>query len=241
MTTDSGAGQRPILLAVAHGSRDPAAQRRIRALARQTAELAPGIEVRAAFLENAAPGLAGSLARAVADAGRSRVAIVPLLLAPGYHLSEDIGQAADRAGVPAAAPLGPDVALVPVLAGRLAAARVPAGTPVVLAAAGSRDPRAAEDTRLQASLLSIRLRAPVMAGYVSAARPTVAEAVDALSAAADGPVAVATYLLAPGLFHDQLLASAAAWVSEPLGDHPAIAALVLSRFRTCQTAAAMPA
>jgi sirohydrochlorin ferrochelatase len=44
-------------------------------------------------------------------------------------------------------------------------------------------------------------------------------------------VAVASYLLAPGVFQDRLRASGAAWVSAPLGDHPAVAALILERFR----------
>jgi sirohydrochlorin ferrochelatase len=43
---------------------------------------------------------------------------------------------------------------------------------------------------------------------------------------------VASYLLAPGVFQDRLRASGAAWVSAPLGDHPAVAGLVLDRFRS---------
>jgi hypothetical protein len=45
------------------------------------------------------------------------------------------------------------------------------------------------------------------------------------------PVAVAAYLLAPGLFHDRLWASTGTWVSGPIGDHPAVAELILDRFR----------
>ena len=61
--------------------------------------LAPGIDVRTAFLENARPALPAALSLAVSDAGRDAVGIVPLLLAPGYHLSQDIGRAAALAGV----------------------------------------------------------------------------------------------------------------------------------------------
>jgi sirohydrochlorin ferrochelatase len=46
------------------------------------------------------------------------------------------------------------------------------------------------------------------------------------------PVAVASYLLAPGHFQDQLYASGADWVTEPLGGHPALAGLVIDRYRT---------
>ncbi|MGE5136795.1 MAG: sirohydrochlorin chelatase [Gemmatimonadota bacterium] len=253
----------PVLLAVAHGSRDPAAQECVHALLARVRGLDPGPDVRAAFLENAEPALPGALSRAVAGAGPAGVTVVPLLLATGYHVSQDIGRAAAAAGVQASAPLGPDPALVPVLAQRLAAAGVPAGTPVVLAAAGSRDPRSARDTERQAGLLARELAVPVRAAYLSAARPTVAEAVAALAgqpvraaspaagpadraaSPAAGPsvrpVAVATFLLAPGLFYDQLGASGAAWVSGPLGPHPAVARLVLDRFRAARARAAASA
>jgi sirohydrochlorin ferrochelatase len=219
---------RPVLLAVAHGSRDPAAQQTVRLLAGRAGELAPGIEVLTAFVQNAGP----SLAEALTAADGRHVVIVPLLLSAGYHLSTDIGEAAGRPGVPVAAPLGPDPGLVPVLADRLRAAGVPAGTPVVLAAAGSTDPRAADDARNQATLLASHLQAPVLAAFASAARPTVGEAVADLAARTGGPVAVASYLLAPGVFAGRLRATGAAWVSAPLGDHPAVAGLILERFRS---------
>jgi sirohydrochlorin ferrochelatase len=219
---------RPVLLAVAHGSCDPRAQRTVRSLARRASGLAPGVEVRAAFVQNAAP----SLAEALATAGRRHVVVVPLLLSAGYHLSTDIGEAAARAGVPVTAPLGPGPGLVPALADRLRAAGAAPGTPVVLAAAGSTDPRAAGETRSQAALLASHLQAPVLAAFASAGRPTVGEAVAGLAARTGGPVAVASYLLAPGVFAGRLRASGAAWVSAPLGDHPAVAGLVLERFRS---------
>jgi len=218
---------RPVLLAVAHGSRDPKAQQTVRSLAAAAGELDPGVEVRTAFVQNAEPSLAGALAAAA----QRHVVVVPLLLSAGYHLSQDIGEVATRAGVPVAAPLGPGPELVPALAGRLRAAGVPAGTPVVLAAAGSADPRAAGDARNQATLLASHLQAPVLAAFASAARPTVGEAIAALADRTGGPVAVASYLLAPGVFHDRLRASGAGWVSAPLGDHPAVAAQILDRFR----------
>jgi sirohydrochlorin ferrochelatase len=217
----------PVLLAVAHGSRDAQAQQTVRSIAGRVAGLAPGTEVRTAFVQNAEPSLAGALTAA----GPRQVVIVPLLLSAGYHLSQDIGEAAAQAGVPVAAPLGPGPGLVPALADRLRAAGTPPGTPAVLAAAGSTDPRAAGDARNQAALLAAHVQAPVLAAFASADRPTVGEAVAALAARTGGPVAVASYLLAPGVFAGRLGASGAAWVSAPLGDHPAVAALILERFR----------
>jgi sirohydrochlorin ferrochelatase len=220
---------RPVLLAVAHGSRDRRAQAAVRSLAAQVRHLAPGVDVRVAFLQHARPSLAQALAEARAVAGTA-VTIVPLLLAGGYHLGQDIAPAAGRAGVPVAGPLGPDPRLVTALADALSAAGAPDGIPVVLAAAGSADPAARAAAGRQAALLAAHRRAPVLAGFASAGRPTVTEAVAALAGPAAGPVAVAAYLLAPGQFHGRLAATGASWVGAPLASHPAVAALVLDRY-----------
>src|SRR5690349_13029218 len=145
----SGAGfvMSPVLLAVAHGSRDPAAQECVLALTGRAATLAAGTPVRTAFVQNALPSLAEGLHDAVTQAGADGVVIVPLLLSSGYHLSSDIAGAARAAGATVAAPLGPGPRLVRPLADRLAEAGAPPEVPVVLAAAGSRDPRALADIR----------------------------------------------------------------------------------------------
>jgi sirohydrochlorin ferrochelatase len=220
-----------VLLAVAHGSRDPAAQECVLSLTRRVATLAGGTRVAAAFVQNAAPSLAEGLRDAVAHAGADGVVVVPLLLSSGYHLSSDITGAARAAGVPVAAPLGPGPRLVRPLADRLAEAGAPGRAPVVLAAAGSRDLRALADVRRQAAMLAAHRRAPVVAAFASAARPRVDEAVSFLADLTGQPVAVASYLLAPGLFHDRLRLGAGRWVSAPIGDHPAAAELVLDSFR----------
>ena len=220
----------PVLLAVAHGSRDPAAQECVLALTRQVATFMPGTQVRTAFVQNASPSLAEGLHDAVAQAGADGVVVVPLLLSGGYHLSSDIAGAARAAGVRLAAPLGPGPALVRALADRLAEAGVPGEVPAVLAAAGSRHPRALADARRQAAMLAAHRGTPVVAAFASAARPTVDEAVSLLASLTGQPVAVATYLLAPGLFHDRLRLGAGRWVSAPIGNHPAAAELILRSF-----------
>ncbi len=221
----------PALLAVAHGSRDPAATDVVRDLARQVRRLAPVLDVRVAFLGHAEPSLPTEL-----DAAGPNTVIVPLLLSSGYHLSADITGAASSTGARVAGPLGPDELLLTALAARLAEAGVPDGTPVVLAAAGSSDRAAAADVRKQAVLLAERLRVPVTAAFASAAPPTVPEAVADLRALTHGPVAVASYLLAPGQFQDQLADSGADWVTAPLGGHPALAGLVIDRYRQAMLA-----
>src|ERR1700728_4392073 len=113
----------PALLAVAHGSRNPAAADVVRKLATQIGRMAPVLDVRGAFLGHAEP----SLRSEVDGAG---AVIVPLLLSTGFHLSADIADAASSAGAHVAAPLGPDQLLLTALTFRLAEAGVPAGTPV---------------------------------------------------------------------------------------------------------------
>jgi sirohydrochlorin ferrochelatase len=232
----------PTLLAVAHGSRDPGATDTVTALVRQVERLAPVLDVQLAFVEHAEPTLAEALNAAGPD-----VVIVPLLLSTGYHLTTDIAGAATavdtaiRTAPRVAGPLGPDPLLVTALTGRLAEAGVPAGTPVVLAAAGSSDPEAATQVAAQADLLADALGVPVDPSFAAAGQPTVTEAVAYLRARTGGPVAVATYLLAPGQFYDRLSQSGADWVTAPIGAHPAVAALVIDRYRTHRTPAARAA
>jgi sirohydrochlorin ferrochelatase len=216
----------PALLAVAHGSRNPAAADVVRKLAKQIGRLAPMLDVRVAFLGHAEPSLPAQL-----NAAGSGTVIVPLLLSSGYHLSADITRAASSAGARIAAPLGPDQLLLTALTARLAEAGVPAGTPVVLAAAGSSDPTAMTDVENQAALLASVLEVPVVAAYLSAATPTVAQAAARLREQTGKAVAVASYLLAPGHFQDQLASCGADWVTDPLGGHPALAGLVIDRYR----------
>jgi sirohydrochlorin ferrochelatase len=80
-------------------------------------------------------------------------------------------------------------------------------------------------------MLAAHRRAPVVAAFASAARPTVDEAVAFLAGLTGQPVAVAAYLLAPGLFHNRLRLGAGRWVTAPIGDHPVAADLILGSFR----------
>lgn len=215
--------RKPPLVAVAHGSSYPAAAQTVTALARNVIRLAPVIDVRVAFVQHAEP----SLPQALAQAGQDAI-VVPLLLSTGYHLRTDIAGQAKRV----AGPLGPDQLLVTALMSRLAEAGVPAGVGVVLAATGSSDPRAADQINAQADLLAAERGAPVVPAFAASGQPSVEDAVTHLREQTRGPVAIASYLLAPGLFHDRLAKSGADWVTAPLGDHPAVAALVIDRYRT---------
>ncbi|MEO3823856.1 sirohydrochlorin chelatase [Actinomadura sp. B10D3] len=237
----------PALLAVAHGTRDPAGPAVVGALLARVRAMRPGLRVAEAYgelsrpsLEDAARGLRGG-----------PVIVVPLLLARGYHALIDIPDRAGRLlpGSVTTRPLGPDALLAGALADRLAAPARPAGErggppprggedrppsrhldAVVLGAAGSADPAGVADVRRAARLLARRLGRPVPYGFVAAGGPALDEVVAGVRSGGARRVAVASYLLAPGRFHDRMAACGADTVARPVGAHPAAARLVLRRY-----------
>ena len=66
---------------------------------------------------------------------------------------------------------------------------------------------------------------------MTAAAPSPAEVVAALRAAGYRRVAIASFLLAPGVFHDRLQTAGADLVSEPIGDHPLVIETIVDRYR----------
>ncbi|MBT2458161.1 sirohydrochlorin chelatase [Streptomyces sp. ISL-86] len=226
----------PTLVAVAHGSRDPRALHTVRALLDRVRELRPVLDVRLGHIELNRP-LLGDTLQEVSGAA----VLVPLLLGRGHHVKRDLPASAARAAhlrIRVAAPLGPHPLLVEALYDRLVEAGWAPGTAVVLAAAGSRDPDSAADTRRSAELLSERLGGvPVVPAYASATAPTVPDAVRALAARGHHRVAVASYFTAPGRFAAQCAAAAPGPAAAPLGAHPGLARLVLLRYDHAAAAA----
>ncbi len=222
----SGASVRPpALVAVAHGSRRPAPQQAVESLLDLVRAQLRGVAVHAAYVQHGHPSLPDVLARV----GRNAV-VVPLLLSRGYHATYDVARVAGAAGVAVTATLGPDPALCDALLDRVAQSRAPADAPVVLAAAGSADPRATADVEQQARALARRRGVAVLAGYASAARPSVDEAVRAVRAGTGRLPVLAPYLIGRGHFCERIDATETGWVAEPLGAHPAVAALVTRRY-----------
>ncbi|GHF54142.1 hypothetical protein GCM10018790_35020 [Kitasatospora xanthocidica] len=228
----------PVLLAVAHGSRDPAAVTSTRALLRLVRSLRPELTVRCCFLDLAEPSLPHALDRLD---GRQPI-LVPLLLGTGYHVRVDIPAALASAGLPPECltpALGPHPLLTEALADRLTGSGAPADAPVVLAGAGSSDPTALADTERMAHLLATRLGRPVTPAHLSAATPTPPQAVAALQAAGHPRVALATYLLSPGFFARRAAGAGATWTAAPLGAHPAVARLALHRYDQARATSAL--
>lgn len=220
------------MVACSHGTSDPAGRQAVDQLRTTVAAARPGLRVVEAYLDVQQPVLPDALV----DLGPAIV--VPLLLASGYHVNVDITDAVEAAGpqVRMAAALGPDAVLVEVLAERLEVAGLSEDHGIVLAAAGSSDRRAVIDVERTASGLSERLDRPVLPAYASAAEPRIHQVVARLRSEGR-PVAVSSYLLAPGFFYGVLRGAQAEVLAAPLLPHPAIADLVLRHYDELLTGA----
>ena len=231
------------LLAVAHGSKDPASQEGVRAMLARAQALRPGLRVADAYVDNASPSVRRAFAE-LAEAGERDVVVLPLLLTPASHSKTDVAasvQAARRAHprvvIRYGRPLGPHPVLVDVLDRRLREAGARSGDPVVLVAGGALDPDANALVAHTARLLwEGRDWTSVDIAFASTTRPTVPEALERLRRLGAGRVAVARYFLGPGrlprLVEQQArsVPQVELVVSEPLGVTDGLAGLLLERF-----------
>lgn len=237
------------LLAIAHGSRDPRAAlttAKLLDLVRRRAARhgLAGLQAATAYLGHAAPSPSQVLG-AMAGSGARTVIALPLLLSDAYHSKTDIPAMlhAARAAVGGmqircTPPLGPHPLLIRAMERRLAQVGARPGDPraaVVLAAAGSSSPAAdAAIRQLAGDWRAQRGWHTVVPAFASAASPTPAQAVAALRSAGAEHIAVACYLLAPGVLADHVrntsLAAGAGTVSAVLGAAPEVADLILHRY-----------
>lgn len=218
----------PVLVGCSHGTDSVEARAVIRSILASVADARPDVVVREAFVDVQKPAVADVVASA-AELDLTAV-VVPLLLSVGFHVRVDIAAAVEGRPATAALPLGPDARLVDVLVDRLTQAGLAPGDAVVLAAAGSTDPAAAVAVEEVAAGLATRLGRPVTVGYGAGSTPRVPDAVAAARATAPGRVVIASYLLAPGYFHDRVLDAGADVVSAPLAPDDRIVAIVLDRY-----------
>jgi sirohydrochlorin ferrochelatase len=229
-----GAGPGALVL-VAHGSRDPRAERSTRALveAVRRASAAEWGRIDAAFLDFTQPRLGDALDAARSTAARSTAArstapagavVVPLLLTAAYHGRVDVPAEIERAeagsagAVRLAEVLGPvggrvldRVAVeltVAALLRRLTEAGARRADGVVLVAAGSRRDGALAVVDLVADAVGTALGRPCRVGYASGVGPDPAAAVAALAGDGARGIAVASYFLAPGRLHDRAVGQA---------------------------------
>ncbi|MFB7826095.1 sirohydrochlorin chelatase [Streptomyces hydrogenans] len=236
---------RPPLLVIAHGSRDPRHAATVQALVRRAGALRPGLRVETAFLDFNLPSVAGVLDRLAAEGARDVVAL-PLLLTRAFHAKADIPavlrQAPASLRIRQAEVLGPSPLLRATVERRLyEAGLTPADrstTGVVLASAGSTDPEAIAAIAETARELRRTGWCSVRPAFASAVRaggfPRTEDAVRALrSEPGVRRVAVAPYVIAPGRLPDRIAAGAAEAdvLADVLGPSPELAALLVERYR----------
>ncbi|MFD5973999.1 sirohydrochlorin chelatase [Streptomyces bacillaris] len=234
----------PVLLVIAHGSRDPRHAATVHALTERVRAQRPGLRVETGFLEFNAPSVPRVLERLAAE-GADEVIALPLLLTRAFHAKTDIPSVLReaRARLPRlhirqADVLGPSPLLDATLGRRLREAGVRPGdlprTGLVLASAGSTDPEAIAVIAEIARELRHTGWCAVRPAFASAALPRTEDAVRALRAEGVERVAVAPYVIAPGRLPDRIAAGAAAAgadvLADVLGPAPELARLLLDRY-----------
>ncbi|MGV9858672.1 sirohydrochlorin chelatase [Gordonia sp. NPDC003425] len=210
---------------MAHGTRSAHGVRTVGRIADQLSALIG--PTRTAFVDVLGPSPSEALS---ADTAAS--VVLPAFLAAGYHVRRDIPEHVAGSGHPdvsVARNLGPDPVLAEIVIDRLRAAGYHDGDAVVLAAAGSSDPNARADVQVAAQLVAERLHVEVPVGYIATGQPHIADVVRA-TRRRGRRLFIASYLLAPGLFHDRLAGCGADGVGAPLGADPRIAALIATRY-----------
>ncbi|MFS8197420.1 sirohydrochlorin chelatase [Streptomyces sp. CWNU-52B] len=229
----------PVLLVIAHGSRDPRHAATVHALVRQVRARRPGLRVETGFLEFDVPSVSGVLESLAARGVRDVVAL-PLLLTRAFHAKTDIPAVLDRAParlrIRQAEVLGPSPLLSAALERRLYEAGLsPAdrsSTGVVLASAGSTDPEARAVIAGMAREWRRAGWSAVRPAFASAGLPGTEDVVRELRALGCGRVAVAPYFLAPGRLPDRVARGAvgADVLAGVLGAGVEVARVLLQRY-----------
>jgi sirohydrochlorin ferrochelatase len=236
---------RPALVAVAHGSRDPRSAATVFALVEGVRRARPELDVRLSFLDLNTPRLADVLASVAEDEHRHAV-VVPLLLGEAFHarvdLPGEVAMATSRhpgLALAVADVLGGDQRLTEAALHRLASVAGRLDAPdlgVVLAATGSSHDAANMVIHRLADELAGRCGwHGCVAAFATSVSPSVPEAIAALRRSGAGRIAVASWFLAPGLLPKRvqraaLAADPAVVLAEPLGAHPSVAGVVISRY-----------
>ena len=219
---------------VAHGTRNPLGINMISDLAAAVAAVLSE-QVRVGFVDVLGP----TPAEVLDTLHDEPTVLVPALLSSGYHVRVDVPQYVAESGhqrVTVTRPLGPSPELARAMLCRLIAAGWDRDDHVVLVAAGTRDPRARGELRFTAASLSALVGHRVSIAFAAPCRdgsgyPSVADVVVRTRRSGARRVALASYLLADGLFQSRLHLAGADVVSAPLGLHPAVIRLACRRRR----------
>ncbi|WP_033274169.1 sirohydrochlorin chelatase [Streptomyces althioticus] len=236
--------RRPVLLVVAHGSRDPRHAATVHDLVRRVRAQRPGLRVETGFLDFNVPSVGAVLESLDAEGVRDVVAL-PLLLTRAFHAKADIpavlSEAPPRLRIRQADVLGPSPLLLAALERRLyEAGLTPAdksSTGVVLASAGSSDPEAIAVIADVAREWRHTGWCAVRPAFASASLPRTEDAVRELRELGCARVAVAPYVLAPGRLPDRIARGAAEAdvLADVLGPSPEVAQVLLDRYDAART------
>ncbi|MGL4173131.1 MAG: sirohydrochlorin chelatase [Actinomycetota bacterium] len=203
----------PVLVTCAHGTREPSGRAAVGRLIAAIRRTAPTVRVCTAFVD-VQPPAPGRVLTHLAETTQPAV-IVPLLLSTGYHIRVDIAEAITGRYAVSAPALGPDDRITDILLDRLRDNGLRPDDAIVVAAAGSSDPRAAQDVGAVCAAIAQDHQGPVSIGYAASAHPSVPDAV-AAARPSGRRVVVASYLLAPGFFHRRLTSAGADVVTPAL-------------------------
>ncbi|MFE5599716.1 sirohydrochlorin chelatase [Streptomyces coelicoflavus] len=238
----------PVLLVIAHGSRDPRHAQAVHALIRRVRALRPDVRVETGFLDFNVPSVQGVLESLETEGVRDVVAL-PLLLTRAFHAKSDIpavlAAAPPRLRIRQAEVLGPSPLLVSALERRLyEAGLTPAdksSTGVVLASAGSSDPEAIAVIAEIAREWRHTGWCAVRPAFASASLPRTEDAVRRLRELGCARVAVAPYVLAPGFLPDRIARGAAGAdvLADVLGPAPEVARVLLERYDAARVPVAL--
>ncbi|MFC8240289.1 sirohydrochlorin chelatase [Streptomyces chartreusis] len=239
--------KKPVLLVIAHGSRDPRHAATVHALVRRVRALRPDVRVETGFLDFNIPSVQGVLESLAAQGVRDVVAL-PLLLTRAFHAKADIPavlrDAPPQLRIRQAEVLGPSPLLMAALERRLyEAGLTPAdksSTGVVLASAGSTDPEAIAVIAEIAREWRLTGWCAVRPAFASAGSPEgfprTEDAVRELRELGCERVAVAPYVLAPGFLPDRIARGAAEAdvLADVLGAAPEVARVLLERYEAAR-------
>ncbi|SOX51760.1 sirohydrochlorin chelatase [Mycobacterium ahvazicum] len=217
------------LVLAAHGTRRPGGVAMIGDLAAQVSRQL-GRTVRVAFVDVLGP----TPSEVLSAVGGHRAVVVPAFLSRGYHVRADVPAHVAASGHPnviVTPALGPGGEIARIVADQLMKSGWRPGDSVILGAAGTSDPTACADLHTTATLLSALTGSRVTLGFAASGDAQIVEAVERARADGARRVAVASYLLADGLFQERLRNCGADLVSRPLGTHPRLARLIANRFR----------
>lgn len=231
-------------LLVAHGTRNPHGVRMIGDMAEAVTGLLAE-PVRVAFVDVLGP----TPAEVLGTLRDEPTVVVPALLSSGVHVRVDVPRYVAESGhrrVTVSRPLGPSPELARAMMCRLVDAGWRRNDHVVLVAAGTRDPRGRGELRYTAAALSAMAGHRVSIAFAAPSPdpfgyPSIPDAVAQARRSGARRVALASYLLADGLFQGRLRDAGADVVAAPLGLHPAVIRLVCRRRREAALTPAMAA